>query len=857
MSTCKNRHGGDMEYFRRISGRGADEILDFSVNVNPEGMPDFLRAAVLRNMDAVSAYPEPFAESAVKAAAAFHGIQEGMVVFGNGSNQIIHAIPRALGISNAVIFEPGFSEYEKACRLAGIECHFIVGAEKNNFLPALKILPALKPGTAVFVANPGNPSGSALKGCEIVSAARKHADALFVVDEAFVEYALPETAVPLKKLPGNIIVLRSLTKFYGMAGLRAGYAVGSERNIAAIRKFIPEWSLNTFASAVVCEIFVQGREFRRKTFQLNEERRAKFADFLSALPHVKVFPSKSNYLLIRVRRNAGGLAEKLLRGYGIAVRDCSNFRGLESGGFFRVAVRGDEDNARLANALGEVLGKKTGAFHVPARHKPSLMFQGTSSNAGKSILTAAFCRILLDDGYRVAPFKAQNMALNSYVTLGGGEIGRAQAVQAQACRIEPDPRVNPILLKPNTDTGCQVVVMGKALRNMNVAEYFRYKKDVFRTVTAAYDSLEKEFDAVVLEGAGSPGEINLKDGDIVNMRMARHAGSPVLLVGDIDRGGVYASFIGTVDTFEPWERKLLAGFIVNKFRGDASLLKPAHDYVHNCTGKSVLGVIPYIHDIGIPEEDMARIPFEDISAKEKPCLDAALIVLRHTSNFTDFAPLAIEPDVNVRLVRKASDFGRPDIIIIPGSKNVIGDLKKLSEEGLAEKIVARHREGAWLVGVCGGLQICGRMIEDPHGIESSRKSAPGLGLINLHTRLEPDKTLFRAENVSTPFNIQISGYEIHHGRTRAAEGVREIMRRSDGTAVGFAAEKVWTTYLHGVFDDDEFRRRFIDMVREDRGMPGLGSVKAVYSTENAIRKLAETVRENVDLRQIYRKMGFK
>jgi len=853
-------HGGNLDQFCRIAERTANEIVDFSVNVNPAGMPEFMRAAIYCRMERIDAYPEPYAKSAVEAAADFHNLSPDRIVFGNGTNQLIHILPSALGFRRAVICTPAFSEYEKACSLSNVKSEFAPGKETDNFFPDFDAVESLaEHGTAAFVANPGNPAGTAVDGHTIIEAAKRQADCVFIVDEAFAEYAPQGTSVlGSEDLPDNLVVLRSLTKFYGMAGLRAGYAVASAQNTQKIRDFLPQWSLNSFAIGVAVEAFRNGDDFRDKTRSENDQRRAALTKMLSDINGIKVFPSQANYLLLRIRKNREKLFETLLKRYGIAIRECSNFRGLESGEFFRVAVRGERENEHLAGALRAVLSGTGQSVRINLRkRKPSLMLQGTSSSAGKSILTAAFCRILLQDGYRVAPFKSQNMALNSYVTLDGGEIGRAQAVQAEACRIEPDPRMNPLLLKPSSDTDSQVIAMGKVVNNMNVPEYFRYKEDVFGMVTDAYNSLEKEYDVIVLEGAGSPGEVNLKSGDIVNMRMAQYAESPVLLVGDIDRGGVYAAFVGTMNTFDRWERELTAGFIVNRFRGDQSLLGSAHDYVQAFTGRPVLGVIPYLHDIGIPEEDMTTIPFDNLAGKEQPCLDAAVVVLHHVSNFTDFAPLAIEPDVNVRLVRTAGDFGTPDIVIIPGSKNVIGDLGALHEAGLAAKILESARQGAWIVGMCGGLQICGKEIEDPHNIESPISAAAGLGLIDLHTRLEANKTLVRAEEVTGPFGMTVSGYEIHHGQTRAGDTVQKTMTRTDGTAVGFAHGKIWTTYLHGIFDEDNFRRRFIDMVREDRGLKPVGIVRAVYNTENALNRLADVVRENLDMEYIYKQMKLK
>jgi cobyric acid synthase CobQ len=565
----------------------------------------------------------------------------------------------------------------------------------------------------------------------------------------------------------------------------------------------------------------------------------------------------ANYLLVRRLHSCNDFYDRLLKEYHIAVRNCGNFRGLDEN-YFRIGLRTEEENDLLAAAVGNVLDvtvKPSGFYLKKQRRKPSLMLQGTCSNAGKSILTAAFCRILLQDGYDVAPFKAQNMALNSYVTLDGCEMGRAQAVQAEACRLSPDVRMNPVLLKPSSDTGSQVIVLGKPVANMEARKYYTAKTILFDTVKSAYDSLEKDHEVIVLEGAGSPGEMNLKHADIVNMNMARYAESPVLLAGDIDRGGVYASFIGTVETFEPWERDLLKGFIVNKFRGDASLLTAAHDYVYNFTGKPVLGVVPYLKDLGLPEEDSVSFSFTRPCEKFAQTIDVALIALDHIANFTDFTPFEIEPDVNVRKVRKLSELGNPDLIILPGSKNVIGDMEVLRRNGLDTAIKDKVKGGAWLAGICGGLQLAGEIVEDPHGLESASKTTAGLGLLPLRTILEKEKILRLTKAVLTADNRQVSGYEIHHGITECGNEQLISMRTSTGEPVGFAAGKVWVTYLHGVFDDDLFRREFIDMIRSDRGLPPLHKVCAEYSTENALNRLADTVRGSVNLREIYKIMG--
>ncbi len=496
--------------------------------------------------------------------------------------------------------------------------------------------------------------------------------------------------------------------------------------------------------------------------------------------------------------------------------------------------------------------------------KPALMLQGTSSNAGKSVLTAAFCRIFQQDGYRVAPFKAQNMSLNSGVTLNGEEMGRAQIVQAQAARIDPDPRMNPILLKPHSDTGSQVIVMGKAIGHMRVAEYFAKKQELWHIVAKAYDDLVEEYDIMVLEGAGSPAEINLKEHDIVNMRMAEHAKASVLLVGDIDRGGVYASFLGTWLTFSDTERALLTGYVVNRFRGDASYLDAAHVYMQEKTHRPVLGTIPHITDINIPDEDMAGFIW-NVTKHDKKCahmLDIGVIMLRRVSNYTDVAPLMCEADVYLRPIRRAEDFGTPDLIIIPGSKSVVHDLEDIRRNGLAYKIHEHAAKDKWIFGICGGLQMLGKEIHDPHAIESTQSVVHALGLMDLCTTFAPQKTLIKVPSLTTPLGILAHGYEIHHGHSThgpTAEPLYITARNPSSTQderiCGYVTGRRHATYVHGIFDDDIFRRAFIDHVRHDMRMPPFTGKKGNYNIEHALDLLADMVRHHCDMQAIYASMG--
>ncbi|WP_353117505.1 cobyric acid synthase [Nitratidesulfovibrio sp.] len=422
------------------------------------------------------------------------------------------------------------------------------------------------------------------------------------------------------------------------------------------------------------------------------------------------------------------------------------------------------------------------------------MIQGTCSNAGKSILAAAFCRIFLQDGLRVAPFKAQNMALNSCVTPDGLEMGRAQAVQAAACRLDPDVRMNPVLLKPCSDVGSQVIVMGRPVGVMRVRQYVGYKPQARDAAFAAYDSLAAEHDVMVIEGAGSPAEINLKAHDIVNMAMARHAGARVLLVGDIDRGGVFAALVGTMELLEDWERNHVAGYLLNKFRGDASLLDPALEFMKERTGRPVLGVVPYLRDLGLPEEDSVtfkeglpglrhgapgtgRDGVPDILPDILPdtLLDIVLVDLPHISNFTDVDALRGEPDVRLRVARTPADLpapdGRmPDAVILPGSKNTTGDLRALRATGMADALgsLARNPDGPVVAGICAGLQMLGLCVADPLGLEGGGDEQ-GLGLLPVRTELAAEKTLRRTVGMHPRSGLPVSGYEIRHGIT-VAEG---------------------------------------------------------------------------------------
>mgnify|MGYP001378618389 CR=1 FL=1 len=508
-----------------------------------------------------------------------------------------------------------------------------------------------------------------------------------------------------------------------------------------------------------------------------------------------------------------------------------------------------------------------------------LMLQGTASDVGKSVVTTALCRIFTQDGYLTAPYKSQNMALNSYVTEDGKEIGRAQGVQAEACGIKATTDMNPILIKPVKDMFSQIIVHGEPYQQMSASDYREHFLPTAKdTVMDALDRLREQYDVVVIEGAGSPAEINLKSNDIVNMNLAGWADAPVLLIADIDRGGVFAFIVGTLELLEPHERQRVKGFIINKFRGDISLLEPGLVWLTERTGIPVLGVLPFIEELKIEAEDSVVLDTIRKKVADHREIDIAVIQYPRISNFTDFDPLREEKDVSVRYVTSASELGSPDVIILPGTKDTIGDLDYLRLQGLEDGIAEALRSGTQqLVGICGGYQMLGEMLIDPFAMEASEpRSAEGLGYLPVTTTFLKEKTTVRVQGtlaISHPLTLDmkqevtpIEGYEIHMGETDCSNmnSVASLfqLERLTGEQVhegwGTVDGCTWGTYLHGVFHNDTFRRSWLDGIRVKKGLKPL---RKTYSSnmlkEQEFDRIAEVVRNHVDMEQIYDIMGIK
>ncbi len=497
-----------------------------------------------------------------------------------------------------------------------------------------------------------------------------------------------------------------------------------------------------------------------------------------------------------------------------------------------------------------------------------IMVQGTSSHAGKSVLTAALCRIFAQDGYSVAPFKAQNMSLNSYATPDGGEIGRSQAVQAAAAMVAPRVEMNPVLLKPEADSRSQVVVLGRPHMTLSARSYYDRKAALWDVVTSSLDTLRREYDVVVMEGAGSPAEINLRQYDIVNMNIAKYANAPVLLVADIERGGVFAQLVGTMALLEPEERALVKAHVINKFRGDISLFDPGREQLRELTGVPVAGVLPYFFDIHVPEEDTLGLPDAQAGFGDA-AIDIAVVRLPHLANFDDFDPLRHEAGVRLRFVERSEQLGTPDLIIIPGSKTTMADLDWLQEQGLAERIVGARKAGTPVVGICAGYQMLGTELLDPDGIESPRPSSPGLGLLPVTTTFLRDKATHQVAGrvvdgrgiLSGGEGAPLTAYEIHMGVTTGealtSPFVIESRSGQDVTLPDGAMDEEGLTlgaYLHGLFHNRQLRRAMLSWLASRKGIP-LPESDSEIDQNAEYDKLAAFVREHLDMELVGRIAG--
>ena len=504
----------------------------------------------------------------------------------------------------------------------------------------------------------------------------------------------------------------------------------------------------------------------------------------------------------------------------------------------------------------------------------AIMVQGTGSDVGKSILVCALCRIFRQEGLKVAPFKAQNMSNNSYVTAQGREMGRAQVAQAEAAGILPEAEMNPILLKPSGNNGSQIITMGRPLRHMTAHEYYENKDSMLEIAKKAYETLSNEYDVIVIEGAGSPAEINIKDNDIVNMKIAEIADAPVILVTDIEKGGSFAWIVGTLELLDSDERDRVMGIIINKFRGDLSILESGIDMLEERIKKPVLGVLPYFTNIDVDDEDSMSLDKRNmVSETSESQIDIAIIRLPRISNFTDFDILKKEKDICVRFAEDVRSIGNPDLIILPGTKNTIGDLEHIKEQGIADAVIKLAKNGTMVIGICGGYQMLGRVIMDPENAESNTLETGGLGLIDVSTLFRLQKNTYqvkatlhdRGADIFNGLNRdkEITGYEIHMGETVLLNGTAPFLkiteRSSEEVSMGDGAVSndgnVIGTYLHGIFDNDELRLELINHLRKNKDLsPMLAEELSTVDKEKQYDKLAALFRKHINMELIYKQI---
>lgn len=877
-------HGGDI--FRIAEHLSIDplDLTDFSASINPLGFPPWLREEISRNVSLLAVYPDIGQKEFIKAAAEYSGAEENMILPGNGAGELIHLISGVLNPERVIIPVPSYGEYERSCR--NFQKKYLPLLESEGFTLNPAVLEKMLSGIEgkrqlVFIGQPNNPTGTITDPDKIISLAGEFPKAWFCIDESFAEFA-PEYSFPVNKLGGNIILIRSMTKFYAIPGLRLGYCVADPSIVERLKENIPPWSVNTLALAAGTRMLGDSK-YRKNSVTTVKKLRKALEENLGLFPWIRVFPTEANYILLKItdKRVKTEKLQVFLLEKRILIRSCTGFRGL-SGSFLRIAVKQRNENNALLSAFADFgalagitdknvffqtpkEGGSTGAAVKQSPKKtPALMIQGTASNAGKSILAAGLCRILHRKGIKTAPFKAQNMSLNSAVTPDGLEIGRAQALQAAAAGILPDVRMNPLLLKPAAGRGSDVILSGRSAGYISAASWFELKEKARQTIRESYDSLSSEYDVIILEGAGSSGEINLKEGDLVNMAMARYAGAGVLIAGDIDRGGVYASLTGLMEVFEEWERDLVKGFIINKFRGNGDLLKRAHSMIAYRTGKHVIGVVPYFREIHLPEED--SVSFKEqasggtgrLAGESQETISIGIIDLPSISNFTDFDPLKLEKDVNVTVIRRnEGNLHSLDAVIIPGSKMVEEDLEYLKRSGLAEMLIREAEEDSTvIIGICGGFQILGKTISDPQSIESKSRIIKGLGLLGIETRFHSNKRLANVEVRHHPSNLMVTGYEIHHGRSEFLSGKIILGSREDLLGVSTDNGNIWGTYLHGIFNNDDFRRWFLNGIRKQKGVAS-GPDMFSFDIDSNLDKLANLLTESLDMDFIYKLLGIR
>ena len=879
---------------------------NFSSNIFSHADLSGLKTFLSSRLDVIGTYPEPEPRALERLIAEQSGVEEECVLVTSGATEAIYLIasltpapsPKGEGsdcLSTAVIFSPTFSEYADACHHANLSV-------VSTPLPHREGLGGGSVGggpvgSSAWLCNPNNPTGSVIPKADVLGLAKRYH--LLVLDQSYEDYTLAPLLSPAEAVAaGNILQLHSLTKTYCIPGLRIGYVVGAAALIGQLRQRLRPWSVNALAiEAATWLIRNHVRVLPELTAYLAEAQRLRNA--LHAIDGISVEPTSTNFMLCRLDERLGitaaELKEHLATRNGLLIRDASNFEGLTPYHFRVAAQTREEDDELIRSLTPDPSPKGEGSNYSqeqvsPSSHQAStplsfgrggggeavlspLMLCGTGSDAGKSVLATALCRIFRQDGYHPAPFKAQNMALNSYATPEGLEIGRAQAVQAEAAGIPCHTDMNPLLLKPQSDHTSQVVLHGRPIGNKSAYDYWKRSGgdtadiDFRQEVCAAFDRLAARYNPIVMEGAGSISELNLRATDLVNLPMARHADANVILVADIDRGGVFASVYGSVMLQTPEDRARIKGIIINKFRGDLRLFDDGRRMIEELTGVPVLGVIPYFKDIHIEEEDSVSLSGKSKQA-ERGRVNIAVVMLRHLSNFTDFDALEQDARVHLYYTNNVEEISKADIVIVPGSKSTLDDLYELRRNGVAQAIQRAHRDGKTVIGICGGYQMMGVEVCDPDHVEGDLERLPGLGLLPTTTTMSGEKVTRQVQfsiydvpssisaSDGSPVGASGSAYEIHMGETRPFGDApsQPFARLDDGREDGYrVSNRCWGTYLHGVLDNapvvDALLAPFADRFTAEARSFDYAAFK-----EEQYDRLADHVRKHLDMARLYRIM---
>ena len=841
-------HGGRLSQAKECFG---DQIfLDFSVNTNAFWHPPAALAAVPLS-DAIMRYPEADANSVCRLLADVYDVRAEYLLATAGAIEGLYLAVRLFPKKRALIFAPSFADYSRACLSAGLEIKtfslFPDPPDTEQFVQwALSV-------DVVILGNPNNPTGRLFTNLLEVVLHPKLSHLHWIIDEAFIEFvAEPDRhslLLKIERLP-NALVLRALTKSWSVPGLRLGFLATANLSwMAQLRAMQPPWPF-----CGVAEAWAHSHLNKPTLAAVHESLRAltpereRFSTALSALPGLFPLASDANFLLVETRGlNARDLADALGR-RGILIRECVGFLELEPERYFRLAVRTTLENDRLIDSLHSF--SKVPCF-PRKQHKKKQMraisVLGTSSNSGKSWVATALCAWLRRRGVRVAPFKAQNMSNNSAVAFDGGEIGRAQAVQAEACGLPPSVRMNPILLKPSGTSGSQLVVLGRAQGHIRASAYYEAIESLRPVVTESLSYWEERCDALILEGAGSPVELNLMQRDLVNLWPVRHLDGRWLLVADIERGGVFAQVAGTWGLLQGCDRQRCAGLIVNKLRGDLSLFADAKRHFAPHFGAPFFGTLPYVahlqpeNEDSLSDEPVANIQGEPIHWIKFPYL----------SNSQDADPWQLDEGVHVEWVCHPASLANARIVVLPGSKNTLADLTWLRSSGLADAVLAAHQRGALIIGICGGYQMLGQYLSDNEGIAGERGEMLGLGLLPVETLFFEEKQL---GTVKVRFEDEVwEAYEIHMGRTTVSRGVSPlltVLEEGAERAEGVRHNEVWGTYLHGVFESARMRLA----ATQSAGLLGHRASPVPFRAqrETLYNGMADLIEEHLNLEDLWR-----